>query len=48
VAVNYSDKARQLREAAEKAPNQLRRDQLTSLAFQYATLATNLEKALAP
>jgi hypothetical protein len=48
VAVNYSDKARQLREAAEKAPNHLLCDQLTSLALQYATLATNLEKALAP
>jgi len=48
VAVNYRDKARQLREAAAKAPNGLLHDQLTNLAVQYTTLATNLEKALAP
>jgi hypothetical protein len=47
-ALNYRDKADQLQEEAASAPNQLLRDQLTNLAAQYDSLATNLEKALAP
>jgi hypothetical protein len=47
-AVNYREKARQLRENADLAPNKLLRDQLASLAAQYDNLAANLERALAP
>jgi hypothetical protein len=45
-AVNYRDKAHQLRGEAVLAPNKLLHDQLASLAAQYDQLAENLERAL--
>jgi hypothetical protein len=47
-AVNYRDKAHQLRGEAALAPNKFLRDRLASLADQYDQLAENLERALAP
>jgi hypothetical protein len=47
-AVNYRERAGQLREAAAQAPSDLLRDKLASLAAQYECLAASLEKALAP
>jgi hypothetical protein len=47
-AVNYRDKADELRKMAVLAPTRDLRDQWASLAVQYDNLATTLEKVLAP
>jgi hypothetical protein len=47
-AVNYREKARQLRETATSVPSPILRDQLASLAAQYDNVATTLERMLAP
>jgi hypothetical protein len=42
-AVNYREKARQLREVAAFAPIGARRDQLANLALQFDNLAASLD-----
>jgi hypothetical protein len=47
-AVRYREKAKQLREAAASAPNNLLRGQLASLASQYEQLAASVESMREP